>query len=464
MSGTETSPAARHLAGRLRGDVALPGDPGWDEARSAFNLLVDQQPAAVAFPLDAGDVATAVTYAREAGLRVSCQSTGHNRGPLGELDGTLLVDMRRLDAVEVDPAARTVRAGAGVKWERVSPRLSAHGLAARHGSSPDVGIAGYSLGGGIGWLGRKHGLQANAVTAIELVTADGERVRADADHDADLFWALRGGGGNFGAVTALEFGVLAVEEVYAGALFFPFERAPEVFHTWRELIAGELPDEFTSWAKLLHFPPIPNIPESVRGQSFAIVVAAYLGPEAEGRDLLEPLRALGPVRDTFATVPPVVLGDLAMDPINPIPEQSRHALLDELPAETVDALLAAIGPDSGRGSTLTLFELRQTGGALGREAEGAGALAHVPGTACAFAAGVVAVPQQLAEVEDTLAALEAALAPRRVGRLGNFVEQPADASGFYGEATWARLRAVKARHDPADLFAGNHRVPPAEAA
>ena len=196
---------AEMLRSRMRGHVVAPGDLGWDDARSGFNLLEDQYPAAVAFPADASDVAAAVNYARRAGLRVAPQATGHNQAPLGDLGGTLLLNVSRLQEVRVDPGARQVRVGAGVKWDRVAPRLSAHGLAGLHGSSPDVGIAGYSLGGGIGWLARKHGMQTNAVTAIELVTADGEFVRADAEHEPELFWALRGGGGNFGVVTAIEF-------------------------------------------------------------------------------------------------------------------------------------------------------------------------------------------------------------------------------------------------------------------
>src|SRR3954447_7654618 len=225
--------------------AVFPDDPRYDEARSSFNLLVDQRPAAVAFPSDARDVADAIAYAQRAGLRVAPQATAHNQAPLGDMEELLLVNVSRLQEVRVDPARRSVRVGAGVKWDRVAPRLSAHGLAGLHGSSPDVGIAGYSLGGGMGWLARKHGLQANAVTAFELVTAEGELVRADAEHHAELFWALRGGGGNFGVVTAIEFDVVELEELYAGALFFPVERADEVLHTWNATRAA-FPDELMS--------------------------------------------------------------------------------------------------------------------------------------------------------------------------------------------------------------------------
>src|SRR5215218_2283415 len=228
-------------------NLVLPHDPRYDEARSSFNLLVDQRPAAVALPSDARGVADAVAYAQRHGLRVAPQATAHNQAPLGDMEDLFLVNVSRLQDVRVDPAAKSVRVGAGVKWDRVAPRLSAHGLAGLHGSSPDVGIAGYSLGGGMGWLARKHGLQTNAVTALELVTVDGELIRVDADHEPDLFWALRGGGGNFGVVTTIEFDVVEVEELYAGAYFFPFERAGEVLHTWNAM-RHEFPDELMSWA------------------------------------------------------------------------------------------------------------------------------------------------------------------------------------------------------------------------
>jgi len=446
------------LAEALTGSVVLPGDPGWDDARSAFNLLLDQHPAAVAFPADAQDVAAAVAYAGQAGLRVAPQATAHNQGPLGGLENTLLLNVGALRELRVDPGAQRVRVGAGVKWDRVAPRLSAHGLAGLHGSSPDVGIAGYSLGGGMGWLARKYGLQTNAVTALELVTADGELVRADAEHHPDLFWALRGG--NFGVVTAIEFAVHPVDELYAGAMFFPLERSSEVLHTWSALLPT-LPDELMSWASLMHFPPIPDVPAFARGRSFAVVMAAHLGSEAEARALLRPLRDLGPARDTFATVPPVVLGDLAMDPLDPVPFHLTHELLDRLPPETIDDLMAKVGPGSGRGETVTILQFRHMGGALAREARGAGARATLPGEVCVLALGAVFDEAADIAVRHALADIEAAVAPRAVGRYPNFVEVPTDASAFFEPAAWQRLREVKARYDPDDLFAGNHHVPPA---
>src|ERR1044072_7125260 len=195
-----TTPFA-DLAARMTGRVVTPSDSDWDATRQVFNLAMDLRPAAMVLPSDVADAVAAVDYARANGLRIAPQATGHNADALGSLEDVLLVDVRELQDVVIDPAARRVRVGAGVKWERVVPQLSEYGLAALHGSSPDVGIAGYSLGGGMGWLARKHGLQTNAVTALELVTADVELIRVDSEHEPDLFWALRGGGGNFGLVT-----------------------------------------------------------------------------------------------------------------------------------------------------------------------------------------------------------------------------------------------------------------------
>ncbi len=200
----------------------------------------------------------------------------------------------------------------------------------------------------MGWLARKYGLQTNSVTAIELVTADGQFRRVTSKNEPDLFWALRGGGGNFGIVTAIEFAVYPVEELYAGAMFFPFERAAEVLHTWRELLPT-FPEELMTWANILHFPPLPEVPEPFRGASYAIVMGAYLGEEREGRELLQRVRDLGPEIDTFAMVPPIELGELAMDPPDPLPFVSGHELVSELSAELLDEFLEIVGPESGSG-------------------------------------------------------------------------------------------------------------------
>jgi FAD/FMN-containing dehydrogenase len=436
-------------------DLVRPGDDRWDEARRAFNLTIDQRPDAVAFPDDAGQVGAAVRAAQAAGSRVAVQATGHNAGPLGPLGGTIIVNTSRLTEVRIDAAARRVRVGAGVKWERVVPALSRLGLAALHGSSPDVGIVGYALGGGMGWLARKHGLHASSVTAIELVTADGQLRRVDAYDDAELFWALRGGGGNFGAVTALEFEVLPVPTVYAGAMLFPAARAAEVLHTWHGSL-GSFPEELMTWANVLHFPDLPEVPEPVRGGAFTVVMGVHLGTEAQGRDLLRDVRDLGPTMDTFAMVPPVGLAELAMDPPAPIPYLGAHRLLDELSADAIDAFATAVAA-----FPLTVVQLRHMGGALARPTPNAGARATLPGTSSLYAAGVAVDEASSSAVSAALDAITGAVASHVVGEYPNLAEHPGDPSRFFDDATWSRLRAVKSTYDPEDLFKGNHPVPPA---
>src|SRR6185503_5250950 len=272
-----------------------------------------------------------------------------NAGPIDGLEDALLLRTDSLQEVQVDVAARRARVGSGVRWGAVADAASPAGLAPLSGSSPTVGVAGYSLGGGVGWLARKHGLQANALTAVEIATADGELRRIDHDNETDLFWAVRGGGGNYGVVTALEFDLFEAPEIYAGALFFPFERASEVMHTWHELVAAGLPDEITTVARVYQFPPLPFLPELIRGKSFTVVQAAYLGNESDGADLIRPLTELGPDMNTFGMVEPGALGHLAMDPEDPIPAAGASRIVSNATPATIDAFLDSAGPGSPSG-------------------------------------------------------------------------------------------------------------------
>src|SRR3974390_2479682 len=235
------------LTSALGGKVVIPGHARFDEARRAFNLASDQRPAAVVFPESPQDFAAAVLFAREFGQRVAAQGTGHNAGPLGSLEDTILLKTERMRGVSIDPARRTARVEAGTLWHEVVEAAAQHGLAALAGSSPDVGVVGYTLGGGVSFLARRYGFAANHVRAVELVTADGRLVRADRENEPDLFWALRGGGGSFGIVPALEFELFPIPHAYAGILGYPIERGPEVLHAWRDLTNSErLPDELTT--------------------------------------------------------------------------------------------------------------------------------------------------------------------------------------------------------------------------
>jgi hypothetical protein len=294
------------------------------------------------------------------------------------------------------------------------------------------------------------------VLAIELVTADGRLRRVDADHDPDLFWALRGGGGSFGVVTAMEIELYPVPELYAGAMFWPWERSSEVMHAWREWTAA-VPDEVTSAARILKLPPIPEIPEPLRGGAFVTIDAAVLAGEAEGAEIMRPLRELGPQIDTFAMVPPVALSRLHNDPEEPMPALTAHRLLRELPPEAVDAFVAAAGPDSG--SALMLAEIRHLGGALAAAAPGHGALGSLDAGHLLFGAGVAATPEMTAALEISLPALTDAMAQWDAGRgYLNFEEHTVDSRSFYDEVTHRRLAHIKRQVDGEDLFLSNHPI------
>jgi FAD/FMN-containing dehydrogenase len=442
--------------------IVLPHDPSWNQARLAWNLSADQRPAAVALPETAEDVVAVVRWARERGLRIAPQGTGHNALPLGSLAHTVLLKTERMRHVEIDPQARSARVDAGVLWGEVTDAAAEHGLAALAGSSPDVGVVGYSLGGGISWLARKHGLAANNVTAVELVNAEGELIRADADTHADLFWALRGGGGSFGVVTALEFRLFPITHVHAGVLFFPLERGSEVLHAWRRWV-DDVPEEVTSVGRFLRFPPIPDVPEPLRGKSFAVVEATSLLDEAKTDELLRPLRELGPVMDTFATVPAQELKHLHMDPPHPVPGAGDGMILADLDEAAIGELVRAAGPDVQ--SPLLSIEVRHLGGALDRTEPGAGALATMEGQFAMFAVGITPTPELDAAVKAHVEIVLAALAPWDSGRMYlNFAEKRRRGEELFGDLTYRRLQTVKAAVDPDDVFRSNHpvRLPGAE--
>ena len=446
------------LASMLEGKIVIPQHVRFDEARQAWNLAVDQRPAAVVFPESTQDVAAAILFAREFGQQVAAQGTGHNARPLGSLEDTILLKTERMRRVTIDPVARTARVEAGALWLEVVEAAAQHQLAALAGSSPDVGVVGYTLGGGVSLLGRKYGLAANAVRAIELVTADGSLVRADRDNEPDLFWALRGGGGSFGIVTALELELFPLTQAYAGILWYPIERGGEVLHAWRELTQAEPPEELTTVGRFLQLPPIPAIPEAVRGKSFVVVEAYHVGDPAQADELLEPLRALGPVNDTIQTVPMPALSHIHMDPEQPVPGFGDGLMLGELPAAAVDAFVGAAGATAA--FPLLSVELRHLEGELGRARPGNGALAALEARYAMCAVGATPVPELEAPVRAQVQRVTEAMRPWQSPQdYLNFAETTRDPDAFWNEPAYDRLRAIKADVDPDELIRSNHPVP-----
>lgn len=459
MSTTVTTPRTTRTkrVPEHRGDVHFRGEPAWEEARTPWNLAVDQRPAAVFLPEDAADIAAAVRYARDAGLRVAVQGTGHMASPLGDLEQTALIKTNRMRGVHVDAAARRATVEAGAIWDEVVAPATASGLTALHGSSPDVGVVGYSLGGGIGWLARLHGLATNSITAIELVTADGEVVRTDATHDPELFWGLRGGVANFGIVTRLELELFPLETAYAGWLIWDWERTREVLDRWVEWTETTA-DTVTTAGRILRLPPIDEIPELLRGRDLVVVEAAYAGDEASGRKLLSPLRELQPELDTVEIVPAAALARLHQDPEGASPGVGNGGLVDGLPPDAVGAVGAVAGP--GSDSPLVSLEFRQLGGALGRPAPGGGALSHLEGAFAWFGVGVPMGEGSGEAISEHVGAVQDALAPWSSGRAyTNFSEKRVDTRSIFGPEAFTRLQALRQRMDPDGVFHPSQEIP-----
>src|ERR687894_674377 len=295
----------------------------------------------------AADVLAAVRLAREQGLGVGVMATGH--GVAAPANGGVLINTLPMKGVHVDPETRAARVEAGVKWADLVPEATAHGLAGLQGSSSDVGIVGYTMGGGFGWLGRKHGFAADSLKEADVVTADGELVKVSAHENADLFWGLKGGGGNFGIVTSLEFALYPITHVFGGNLFYPTQRAAEVLELYGRWSAG-LPDEVTAGAALMNFPPFEEIPEPLRGNSLIAVRACYTGEDLEekGEELLRLWREFGePVMDTFSVMPYEAMDMISMDPVDPMGAYGHVEMLRDLSPETAETLVKLAGADSG---------------------------------------------------------------------------------------------------------------------
>jgi FAD/FMN-containing dehydrogenase len=439
----------------IRGRIATADDPDWDEARQAWNLAADQRPSAVAFVEGAEDVSNVARFASERGLRVAAQGTGHGAAALGSLDDVILIKTERMRAVEVEDGRARVEAGA---WAAdVAEGAAKHGRSFLPGTSPNVGVIGYTLGGGLSWFGRKYGWACNRVSAIELVAADGEARTVDATTHPDLFWALRGGGGGYAIVTALHVELVPVTEAYAGALLFPPELAAEGIRAYRDWTAAA-PEEAGSMVRALDLPPIPDIPEPLRGRKWLAITAACIGSREEGETTIAPLREIGePVVDSFDQVPVPALSRIAMDPEPPVPALGHHRLLAELPDDAIDAFIDIAGPDAG--SPLLLAELRHLGGALRRPAENGGALDKLDGDFVMLGIGMLMDPALREPITSALDRLADAMNPWAAeGGYFNYAERPCEVDAILPADTCKRLAQVKRNWDPDDLFLANHSV------
>ncbi|CAM3347218.1 FAD-binding oxidoreductase [Kibdelosporangium persicum] len=432
MNGVNT------LRSVVRGRVLLPNDSDFDAARRPWNLAVQQPVVAVVEAADADDVAALVRHARAAGLSVAVQPNGH--GATGRTEGTILLRTGRLDTLRIDPARRRAHVGAGVPSGRVQAATAPHGLTGLPGSSPIVSVTGVALGGGLSWFGRAHGWVADSVTAFDIVDTEGQQRHVTAETDGELFWALRGGGGDFAIVTALELALHPAPRLYGGRILWKADRAPEVMEAYRQITATA-PDELTVWLDLLHFPG---------ADPMVAVDATYLGDESEARDLLSPLHRLAqPLSDTTRTMPVSELGTITAEPTNPGPGLSRAELLTELDDVAVKALLAdPIAP-------LLSVQLRHLGGAFTRPSD----TPHGPLTE-PYALYMFGIPSDPATAK-AVAARQHGLAealPVSGRKPLTFLNPSESVADAFAPGTVARLRHLKNHHDPHNTIRSNFPV------
>ena len=451
MTTQQSTSALSGLSRHLRGRLLVPGDPDWDTARRPWNLRVDQRPEAVVEPEGADDMAATATFAIRRGLRVTVQCSGHGAG--ADLSDTIMMRTSALREITVDPARNVVKVGAGVLGRDLAAVLSPHGLAASLGSGPTTGVAGFTMFGGVGVLGRAVGFMANQVVAADVVTADGTRLRCDADAHPDLLWALRGGSGGYALVTHLELRLDRVPELFGGQVVWPAAAAPGVFGAWRDWTAG-LPPEMSSSVAVISLPPLPEVPEPLRGTRVATVTACYAGPAGGGAAALGELmaRTSAPLVNACRPLTPADLGNLWNVPGTPIPSRIRGELLNGLPDEAVGELLGLAGQDPR--SPLAMAEVRHLGGMFAQDPPGGGAIGRCEAPYLLESLGLAETPEADEAVRHTQQALSAALGPWTTGMtLPGFAQPPQDtAKRVYPPATRDRLRRVKDRYDPGGVI------------
>lgn len=460
MVFNHTVASVESLQAQVKGSVLTPDHPDYDAKRRAWDLTFTHQPAVILIAEDAQDVVAGVRFANEAGLGITVQSTGH--GMLYPADDNLLIVTSRMNAVQVDAEARTAWAEAGALWKHVLEQSTPHGLAPLLGSSPHVGIVGYTLGRGIGWLGRKYGFAADSVRWIDLVTADGELRRASPTENSDLFWGLRGGNGNFGVVTALEFDLYPVPTVYGGDMVYPSDLAKEALQFFREWVKNA-PDELTSSIAFVKFPNAPQLPEAMRGKQLVIVRAAYAGDAAEGESWIQKwLDWRTPVSNSFHEMPFAEIGTIQKDPVEPSAGFGSNEMLDTLSDELIDTIIQHM---TAADSPMLFTELRHAGGAIARVAPDANAINHRDAEFYLNLAGVAFTPDLLAAVKAYMPKYKAAIRPYvRGGVYLNFMkgaEAQERVRDAFTPETYERLVALKAKYDPDNLFRYSYQLVPA---
>jgi FAD/FMN-containing dehydrogenase len=453
------------LRGQLNGSVITPEDVLYDNARQAWNLTVDQRPAVIVLADNAADVVQAVRFARHVGLGIAVQSTGH--GVVLPANDSVLIITSRMNKVQVNAEKQTALVEAGAVWDMVLQPAQAVGLAPLLGSSPYVGVVGYTLGGGLGWLARQYGLAADSTVAFELVTAAGDLIRASADENPDLFWGLRGGGGSFGVITGLEIRLYPVMQVYAGNLLYPIEQSKEVMTRYRNWIA-HLPNEMTTSIVLMNFPPVPGVPEFLQGRSAVIVRGCYNGPAEKGEALMTYWRDwMTPMADMFHAMPFSAAETISNDPKDSVPGYGSGGWMSDLSDEAIDTLIrygTPADPNAGP-APLVFVEVRHIGGAVADADPTASAFTHRYAPLLLNFIGIAPTPDAYQRVAEHGKQFKRALAPSLTGGVYmNFAEggeARAHTKDGFSRESYQRLMALKAKFDPDNVFRYGFDIPPA---
>ena len=450
----------RELRDALRGELVLPADPEYDEARSVWNGMIDRRPAMIVRCTGSSDVKAAIGFARSEGLDIAVRGGSHNVAGNATCDGGLVVDLSPMKGIRVDPEARTVRAQGGLNWGEVDAETQAHGLATTGGLVTTTGIAGFTLGGGIGWLMRKYGLACDNLVSADLITADGQTVRVSESENAELLWGLRGGGGNFGVVTEFEYRLHPVPQIFGGLVGWPADAGRDVLKFWREWV-NDTPDELCTMAAFLYAPPEPFVPPEVVGQPIFAIACFHLDLD-RAEDDFRVLRELGPAVDVLGPMPYSAIQGMFDAGV---PRGSRNywrsGYVQELTDEGIDTIMAAV---PGIPHPLGQLHVHQMGGAVSR----------VPSAATAFGSrqapylmNYIGLWLDPAEDEENTAWVKAssdAMAQYGTGtRYVNFLADEGDAgvNSAYEADTLTRLRGLKAKYDPTNFFRLNQNIKPA---
>ncbi len=459
LSSSQILSTVEALQSRIKGSVLIPGDAGYEQASQPWNLSFKHHPTIVVMAQIAKDVVEAIHFADDNDLGIAIQATGH--GVSLAADNAVLINTSPMQGVRIDPVTKTAWVEAGVKWGSVLEKAQVFGLAPLLGSSTDVGAIGYTLGGGMGWLARKFGLSADSVNFFEMVTADGRILHVSQTENSDLFWALCGGGGSFGVITGMEIKLYAVETVYAGNLFYPIENAKEVFVHYREWIANA-PDELTSSISIMNVPPLPSLPEFMRGHSFAIVRGCYTGAVEKGEELLKWWREWqAPIIDDFKAIPFTMAATISNEPNDPMPGHASSVWLREISDEMLDVMLSyGVAP-----SPLTIVEIRHAGGAIARVKADTNAYGNRDANHILEVVAITPTKEAHEAVIEHTKQFKQALQPFSTGGVYiNFLEGAEkweQTKRAFSPENYQRLCELKAKYDANDRFRFSFNIPAA---